>query len=189
MTFLLLNHSGDQETLHGESGYLCLRNGSVMTRLKFHPPSSVGSSQADLPEVSALYSPLWNGLLTSSSLPFHSLSQSPCPLVLVPMFLPQQCLCWPPTPAPGKMSFLISMFHSTAHSSAVSVSLTILLLSVWFAHCFSPFQHWRLYEGQDYFWLWLLYPLCLGWGWWMHQWTLLSLGNLCHPQRLIYFTY
>lgn len=51
---------------------------SLTCKSPAHPPSSAGSSQANLPQVSAPYSPRYNGLLTSSSLPFPSSSQWPC---------------------------------------------------------------------------------------------------------------
>ena len=86
VTFLFLNHSGDQETLHREPYYLCLRSGSVMTRLKFLPwpakalpihPALGAPAKLTFPR--SLRRTLPGTTVSWQALPFPSSSQCPCP--------------------------------------------------------------------------------------------------------------
>lgn len=72
------------------------------------------------------------------------------------MFLPNRAFIWPPPQLQARWAFFSSVFFTALLTPPPQcLSLPYLLLSVWSAHCFSPFQHWRLYEGPSYLWLWL----------------------------------
>ena len=179
VTFLFLNHSGDQETLHREPCYLCLRSGSVMTRLKFLPwpakalpihPALGGPAKLTFPR--SLRRTLPGTTVSSHALPFPSLLQVSAPVPGLGSNVPSPAMPLFTTPRPSSRQDELPHQYFSQHCSllcSVCLPYHLTFIRVICSLCLSLPTLETLWRSRVF-----LALVAVGCGWWMHQWTDLS---------------